>query len=199
MNTRWRILISNFVTYFLRGLLVLAPLGLTIYILYKSIAAMDNLVNDAIEIVFEIRIPGLGFIIMILLIFIIGIIASTIVMQYILRLFELLLNQTPFTRWIYSSLKDLFGAFVSGKRKFEKPVLLRINKDSQLYKLGFITQEDLHEMEIHDMIAVYVPHSYNISGDLYIVPRENITPVNGINSAEAMKFIVSGGITNLED
>jgi uncharacterized membrane protein len=97
-------------------------------------------------------------------------------------------------RIIYSSLKDLISAFVGDKKKFNQPVLVLLNKSSELRKLGFITQTDLGEWGLKESVAVYLPHSYNFSGDLYIVPRENVTIVQA-SGADVMKFIVSGGVT----
>jgi uncharacterized membrane protein len=97
---------------------------------------------------------------------------------------------------LYTSVNDLFAAFVGKEKRFKYPVLVKVNTISNLEKIGFITAEDLSEMKIVDKVAVYFPHSYNFSGELFIVPRELITPLD-IPSSEAMKFIVSGGITKV--
>ena len=99
---------------------------------------------------------------------------------------------------IYSSLRDLIAAFVGEKRKFDKPVLVEINRENKLYQIGFITQADLSEIGLDDMVSVYLPHSYAISGIHYIVPREKITVLR-ISGTVAMKYIVSGGVSGLKD
>ena len=65
-----------------------------------------------------------------------------------------------------------------------------------MHKLGFVTQKDLKSINLPGNIAVYVPHSYNFSGDLFILPKEVVTPVN-FASTEIMKFVISGGVTDL--
>src|SRR5689334_18109710 len=96
------------------------------------------------------------------------------------------------------AFKDLLGAFVGDKKKFNKPVLVRINKDNNLYQIGFITQSDLSDLGLSDMVVVYFPHSYAFSGYHYFVPKENIKQLN-IPGPAAMKFIVSGGLIGFRD
>ena len=68
-----------------------------------------------------------------------------------------------------------------------------------LIKAGFITQQDLTRLGISaDKIGVYIPFSYAVTGNLIVVPKKNVTPVNG-SSADIMKFIISGGVTEIED
>jgi uncharacterized membrane protein len=172
---------------------------LTIWVIYKTISVLDNFVNDAIELLIYRRLPGVGFILIVLLIVFIGFVASTFLMKSIIKLFELLLKQTRFTRWIYSSLKELFNGFMNEKKRFDKPVLVMLNQDTKLHKIGFITQNDLTELGINDLIAVYLPHSYNFSGDLYLVPSSQVRVLDSMSSSDAMKFIVSGGMVELDE
>jgi uncharacterized membrane protein len=72
-----------------------------------------------------------------------------------------------------------------------------MQKDSGIYKMGFITQESMSLISEKDLIAVYLPISYSIAGDLYLVDKELIKPID-ISSSEAMKFIVSGGVTHID-
>jgi uncharacterized membrane protein len=179
---------NNLIKYFLRGLLFVIPIGVTIYILLASIRWLDGLL--------ALDFPGAGLIIILSTVTIIGYIGSTLIAQPIFNFFERLMNRLPLVRIIYSSLKDLISAFVGDKKKFNQPVLVTINRESNLQKLGFITQEDLHNLGLREKLAVYLPHSYNFSGDLYIVPRENITLIHA-SGADVMKFIVSGGVTKV--
>ncbi|MDB5282453.1 MAG: hypothetical protein JWO06_1528 [Bacteroidota bacterium] len=77
--------------------------------------------------------------------------------------------------------------------------MFEIGKGTGVYKLGFITQEDLSEMGINDKVAVYTPLSYNLSGILYLVNRDQIEPLNDVAARDLLKFIVSGGVTEIED
>jgi uncharacterized membrane protein len=90
------------------------------------------------------------------------------------------------------------SAFVGDKKKFNKPVLVRINKDNELYQIGFITQSDLSDLGLNDMVVVYFPHSYAFSGYHYFVPKESVKPLN-VHGTAAMKFIVSGGVSGFKE
>ena len=103
----------------------------------------------------------------------------------------------PLLNFIYSAFNDLFSAFVGKEKKFNQPVLVKININSNLEKLGFITEENLDIVQSEGKVAVYFPHSYNFSGELFILPRTQITPLD-VNSSEMMKFIVSAGLTGWE-
>ncbi len=141
--------------------------------------------------------PVLGFTIVLFVLVVIGFLSSTFLFKPIFSLLEKLINRTPIVKIIYSSMKDLFSAFVSDKKKFNRPVLVDFNKDG-LQKLGFMTEEDLSKLGIENKVAVYFPHSYAFSGNLFIVNKENITILNKTSSTDAMKFIVSGGVTDLD-
>ena len=103
-----------------------------------------------------------------------------------------LIDKTPLLKLIYSSIRDLLSAFVGKERKFNKPVLVKVNLISDLEKIGFLTQEDLEDLGIKDRVSVYFPHSYNFSGEMFIVPKEHVRPID-MSPADAMKFVVSGG------
>src|SRR5690606_10745110 len=90
------------------------------------------------------------------------------------------------------------GAFVGERRKFDKPVLVEINRENHLFQIGFITEQDLSELGLRDMVSVYLPHSYAISGIHYIVPRDRVRALN-IPGTVAMKYIISGGVSGLSE
>lgn len=185
---------NRFVRYFFQGLLLVIPIGATLYLIVASIRWTDRAIAGVVPPGWSI--PGVGLLIILTTITFIGYLGSTFIFRSVFDLFERLLNHLPFVRLIYSSLKDLISAFVGDKKKFNYPVLVTINKHSDLKKLGFITQDDLSELQLPGNVAVYLPHSYNISGDLYMVPKESVTFVEA-PSAEVMKFIMSGGVTGL--
>ncbi len=177
-----------FIRYFVRGLLLVAPIGVTLYILWAAIRWLDALL--------PLWFPGAGLMIILASVTLIGYLGSTFIARPLFQLLENSLNRLPLVNVLYSSLKDLFSAFVGDKKKFTQPVLVTLNRESDLRKLGFITQSDLVDLGMAGKVAVYLPHSYNFSGDLYIVPRENVTPVQASGTA-IMKFIVSGGVTHV--
>jgi len=182
--------------YFFQGLLYIAPLSISLYIVYFLFTKIDGFVQTYIQKYLEIRVPGLGILIVLVLLTLLGFAGQTI----IARPFKLLVNRTitraPLIKVLYSSLRDLLSAFVGKDKKFDQPVLVTVNTISNLEKMGFLTQEDLAELGLKEKVAVYFPHSYNFSGELFIVPKELVKPVD-MPSSEAMKFIVSGGVTSV--
>jgi uncharacterized membrane protein len=182
-------LLRDLFGYFMRGLLLVVPFALTIYIISLALNFIDGLIG--------IKIPGLGIAILLTSITFFGYLGSTLLVRSVFDLTENLITKLPFINTIYYSLKDLTSAFVGKKKKFDKPVLVTMNKEAQLQKLGFVTQKGLKTMNLPGSIAVYVPHSYNFSGDLFILPKDAVTPVD-VASTEIMKFIVSGGVAGLQ-
>lgn len=195
MNTKF--LRVQLVKYFFQGLLYLAPLSLTIYAIYVIFLWADGLLNTYIIKYLGFDIPGLGLIIVLLFITLVGYIGTTILFNPIITSLDKLVSQAPLVKIIYSSIKDFMSAFVGKDKKFTEPVLVKIYNGTNLEKLGFVTQRDLTSMGIDKgMVAVYLPHSYNFSGNLFIVPAENVRPIKA-SPAEVMKFIVTAGVTKI--
>jgi uncharacterized membrane protein len=182
--------------YLLKGLLVLAPGVLTIFIVVKLFAFIDDTMNDAIETLFDVRFRGLGIVVGTVLIVFIGMLSGSLFKQFISYI-EDAIAHVPLVKIVYSSIKDFFSAFVSEDRKFNKPALIKMGGNESLQRLGFITETDLTHFGLEGMVSVYIPHSYNFSGNLFIVKMEDVTPINA-NTTEVMKFIVSGGVTKFE-
>jgi uncharacterized membrane protein len=186
---------SKIARYFFQGLLLLSPLAITIYTIVVSLEFIDGLLIQYLTDWIGFRIPGLGLLIILTFITLIGMLGSSMVIKPVLNSLDRLISQAPLVKIIYTSIKDFMNAFVGKDKKFTEPVLVKVNKDSNLEKLGFITQHDLSSLGIPEgKVAVYLPHSYNFSGNLFIVPVENIVLLNA-NSTEVMKFIVTAGVT----
>jgi uncharacterized membrane protein len=188
---------KKIVKYFLQGLLLLSPLIGTAYIFGLVFSVIDNSANDIILDFFDRKIKGLGFILTLSVITVFGFLSSTILFRGIFIWIENLLLKSTVVRLIYTSIKDLSNAFVGENKKFNKPVLVNLQKDSGIYKLGFITQESMSLIDQKELIAVYLPMSYSFAGDLFLVEKEYIKAID-INNVEAMKFVVSGGVTHLD-
>ena len=185
------------VRYFFQGLLYLAPISITIYIIYQAFIYIDGLLDEYIMEYLGFNIPGLGFLIILISIALMGFILSSIIFRPLWRMLERLLVRAPLVKIIYTSVKELLEAFVGQKKKFTEPVLVKINNTTDLQKIGFITARDLDILGLgNEKVAVYLPHSYAFSGNLFIAPVENITPINAA-PAEVMKFIVSAGVTKI--
>jgi uncharacterized membrane protein len=176
--------------YLFRGVIYTVPIALIVYVLSSFFIFLDTF-NPT-------DIPGLGLLLLLATLTIIGFIGSYIIDKPIIDRFNKILDKVPLLKTVYTAINDLLSAFVGKKKRFNKPVLVRISASSPLERIGFVTNEDLSELGITDgKIAVYLPHSYAISGALYIVPRENVTPIHH-HTAEVMKFIVSGGVTDID-
>lgn len=183
-------ILNRLLRYFFQGLLITLPFVLTVYVIYSGIQFVDGIL--------PLEIPGLGMSIIIVSITVLGFIGSTIIAQPILHILDDVLERTPGIKIIYSSLKDLMKALVGKEKKFNKPVLVRLSKDVEEYRIGFITSDDLTDLGMGShLVSVYFPHSYAFSGYLRILPKENITPIHA-SSADIMKFIVSGGVAELD-
>lgn len=190
---------GRIVSYFLQGLLLLAPVFVTFYAIFSIFDWLDSKLNIFFERIFHFYYPGLGIAAMVAIITLVGFIGSMVILQPLLHIFDLLLEKTPVVKDIYSSLKDFFGAFISNKKKFDKAVMFEFGKGSGVFKLGFITQEDLDDLGIKDKVAVYAPLSYNLSGILYVVNRDQVQVLDEVRGGDMMKFIVSGGVTKIDE
>jgi len=144
------------------------------------------------------RIPGLGFIVFIGIALFVGYISPTLIVNRLVVLADNLLERTPGIKFIYSTIKDFFEAFAGNKRKFDKAVLVSIAA-ADVWQVGFITQEQLQEFDLEEYVAVYVPQSYAFAGHLYFVKRDRVRILTDISSANAMKFAISGGVTEIEE
>ena len=183
--------------YLLQGLLVTAPIGVTAYITYVVFTFLDGLLRRVLEPLLGMHIPGLGLLSILILITLLGFVTQTIIFRPIKKAMWKLIDRAPLLKVIFSAIRDLLSAFVGKEKKFTEPVLVKVNNVSNLEKLGFLTERDLRMLGIPEgKVAVYFPHSYNFSGELFIVPAENVRSLN-LPSADVMKFIVSGGVTNL--
>ncbi len=185
-------------TYFLQGLLLISPLAATVYIVFFLFQFMDGLLSTYLEKYFQLKVPGLGILIIVVLLVFLGIIGETIFARPVKLLINRILNRTPILRLIYTSFKDLFSAFVGKEKKFHRPVVVLVDEKNDIWRMGFLTNDKMGEMVgLEGKVAVYLPLSYNISGILYIVPANRIKPLN-ISPAEAMKFILSGGVSEMD-
>ena len=190
-------MMKKLANYLLEGLLYIAPLSITAYIIYAVFMFMDNLSQDLIFELFAIKIPGLGVLTLLIFLIFIGFIGRTFIAQPLKQVFQNVIGRIPLVKFVYSAFNDLFSAFVGKEKKYNQPVLVKVNLISDLEKIGFITEENLAILGEIDKVAVYFPHSYNFSGELFIVPKANIKPLN-ISSSDVMKFVISAGLTGWE-
>lgn len=182
----------RFLRYFLQGLLYLTPLGITAYLLFQIYLFVTNYLDNYLDYG-----NWYGILVMLLFVTLLGYLGRTIIAQPLISLFEQIIKRTPFVKFVYSSIKDVLGAFLGKDKKFKNPVLVQVY-GSNVEKIGFVTQNDLSDLGIPGQkVAVYFPYAFTFMGDLCIVPVENITKLN-IPTSDAMKFIVSGGVTKFD-
>jgi len=189
--------------YFLQGLLVLAPVVVTGYAIYWVVTSIDELIPIFTIIDPEgkvkVRNFGLGFVIIIGAISIVGYLSSFFIQSRIFNLFDHWLEKAPGIKFIYTTVKDFFEAFAGEKKKFNKPVLANVD-DNDVWRVAFLTRDDMEDFGLKDYVAVYVPMSYSISGNVYLIPHNRIKSLEGhVTGSEAMKFAISGGVTKMDE
>ncbi|MBX9767653.1 MAG: DUF502 domain-containing protein [Bdellovibrionales bacterium] len=178
---------KKFLQFFFQGALIIAPIAITIYVLALIVRSIDQMI--------PVPIPGLGFVIVIAGTAFVGFFASQLLMGSLLRAVEAILTKTPVISAIYSSVKDFIEAFIGNNKKFTEPV--RVDLGGGLHRVGFLTRKDLTVFDTADLVAVYIPHSYNFSGNLLLVQRNQVHAIH-VAPGELMRFIVSGGVTGFE-
>ena len=175
--------------YFVRGLLIFVPAALTIFAVVWAFTTLDGIFRSLLR----INIPGLGLAIILVLIFVIGLLASNFIGRKFFSIIDKLFAKVPLAKLLYSASKDFVKAFTGDKKSFDKPVTVELIPGGPR-ALGFITNDDLTSLTLGGSVAVYMPQSYNFAGQLLIFAKDHVTPLQ-IDSADAMKFIVSGGVS----
>jgi uncharacterized membrane protein len=199
----------NLLKLFLQGLLILAPISITIWTVVSAFNWIDGILPNLLYSVapkllgtdasgLPRRIPGLGFVVFIGMALLVGYISPSFIVSRVVEFAESLLERTPGIKFIYSTIKDFFEAFAGNKRKFTKSVLVCVAAED-VWQVGFITQEELHEFDLKEYVAVYVPQSYAFAGHLYFVKRDRVRILTDISSADAMKFAISGGVAEVDE
>lgn len=178
--------IKIFVNYFFKGVLIIVPLAFSIYIIYSVVATVDSII--------DLGFPGSGFLVAIVGLAFIGLLVTSFITEPIYNYFDKLLNRMPIFKLMYSSVRDLLEAFVGEDKKFNEPVLVELSEG--IKQVGFLTQNNLNSIGLEDEVAVYFPFSYSIAGKVLIVNKSKVSPLR-MKAADAMKFVVSGGVSEI--
>jgi uncharacterized membrane protein len=184
MPTPIKKITTRLISYFVKGLILVLPIAICIWLFTNLINWVDDLIN--------VGFPGSGLIIVLLGITTLGVLLSGLLGSIVFSLMDEVLSRVPFIKIIYTSVKDLIEAFVGEKKKFSEPVLVQISEYTQ--SIGFVTRHELDFLELPGKTAVYFPYSYTLTGRVLLVDKANVKPVHA-NAAEVMKFVVSGGVT----
>ncbi len=171
---------------FLRGLVIVVPIALTVYLVYEAFVRIDRLLN--------LRVPGVGFVVTVVLIVLIGAIGSNFFVRKFLQFTEAVFTRAPLVRLIYASIRDLLEAFVGDQKRFNQPVAVSLT--DSVRTLGFMTQDDLAFLAMPGHVAVYLPFSYSMAGMLVMVPRARVERLE-VDSASLMALVVSGGVSRV--
>ncbi|HVZ49063.1 MAG TPA: DUF502 domain-containing protein [Gemmatimonadaceae bacterium] len=173
--------------YFIRGLLITVPVVVTAWLVWQIFISLDRMLGIAI--------PGVGFILTLVLITVVGFLGSNLVTRGVVAGIEDMIERLPLVRLVYNATKDLIGAFVGEKKRFDKPVLVQLSADGAVRGMGFITQEALEALGTRDTVVVYFPQSYAFAGWTFVVPASRVQRVD-VSSSDFMAFVVSGGVTD---
>jgi len=205
---KFKIIARKLFRYFLQGLIILAPITITFWAVLSLFNWVDSILPDFIHHLFPRlaldeygnprRIPGLGFMLVIGIVLTVGYVSSSFIVGKLVELFDKILEKTPGVKIIYSTIKDFFEAFAGNRRKFDRAVLVSI-ESTDIWRIGFITHEELAEFGLQEYLAVYIPQSYAFAGHLYFVKRERVRLIPDVTSTDAMKFAISGGVTTIDD
>ena len=142
---------TRLLNYFLRGLVVVVPLALTVYVCVEIFTTIDSWLG--------LPIRGVGFLLTLVLITLVGVLASGIVTRSLLSAVDRVFDRLPFVRLLYSSAKDMLNAFVGEKRRFDKPVLVAVTGDKAVKVIAFLIRQleaeftrPAHEQRVFKMI-----------------------------------------------
>lgn len=203
LRWHWRKLLK----YFVQGVIILAPIIITAWAVVSLFNYIDNILPNFIHSIFPVfykpdaegnihKMPGVGFAVIVVIIVLTGWISSYFIVGKVVEFFDHVLERTPGVRFIYTAVKDFLEAFAGEKRKFDKPVLVSVDA-TETWRMGFMTQDNGSRFGLKDHVVVYVPHSYAVSGIVYIVPIEKVKFLTNVSSTEAMKFALSGGVAQI--
>lgn len=193
-SRRWLRYIGNHLgRYFARGVLIFAPILITLSIIRWVFIKLDGLLQP------YIGVPGLGFLMVLFALLVIGWLSSLFLGDRLVALIDSWLERLPGISFIYSSVRDVFKAFVGNKRRFKHTVRARLFADD-VWVIGFLTDEDLHSWELgQDHVAVYVPQAYNVAGQLYLMHRDRVHPLKEVSAGDAMKYAATGGAIEIAE
>jgi uncharacterized membrane protein len=184
---------KKFVTYFFKGILILVPIVLTIYIVVIVFQLTDSILGRYF-VALGINIPGLGLLTTIVLIILVGFLGTQVASGRIFNYIDGLFGKLPLIKIIYNTIKDIMNALLGRKSSFAKVVMIDLPGGNDIKILGFITKEDLEIFGLKDHIAVYILQSMQWAGFTLLVPRSQVQELD-VKPDEALKFIVSAGIS----
>lgn len=188
-----KIILRNFVN----GVLTIVPIILVVYVVYKTFMFLDSILGNVLKpYMKEAYIPGIGLLATIALITILGWMSTKFFTGAVIRFIDRLLEKIPFVKTVYSVIKDTIHSFLGEKKSFSKVALITI-PGTDIKSMGFITSEDVESFHnpLKDYVAVYIQQTFQIAGFTLLIPKDQVEVID-VKPEEAMKFILSGGMTS---
>jgi len=182
---------------FIKGILTIVPIILVVYVIYKTFMFLDSLLGNVLKPHLQDRyIPGIGLLTTLILITILGWLSTRFITGSIIKLIDRLLEKIPFVKTVYSVIKDTVHSFLGEKKSFSKVALVTV-PGTNMKSLGFITTENLESFyeSLSEHVAVYIPQTFQVAGFTFLIPKNDIEIID-VKPEDAMKFILSGGMTS---
>ncbi|WP_163831591.1 DUF502 domain-containing protein [Spartinivicinus ruber] len=176
---------------FLKGAAIVLPIVLSFYLIIAASRWIDGLVG--------LQTPGLGLLVVVVGMTLVGAFTSHRLGHKIVSWFQELLNRIPILKMLHGAISDVFAAVVGNKTNFNQPVLVSLGIDKSVKLLGFMSEMAVGLEDMEEHVSVYLPQSFNIAGNLLLVPKSQVTLVD-MDPGKFMTLILSGGIVrNSED
>jgi len=187
-------------TTFLRGLGIVLPIALTIYLVVWVARAAETLLKP-LALLFmpdAYYIPGSGVLLGIALVYLAGLLVQLFVIRWLVRLGQRMLERTPLVKSIYNALND-FVSYVSRRPSADTSRVVSVRLENDMSVIGFITDPNpsqlVAEGDPADRVAVYLPMSYQVGGYTLLLPRDRLRPLN-LKVEDAMRLVLTAGVAN---
>jgi uncharacterized membrane protein len=185
-------------TTFLRGLGVVLPVALTVWILVWLAQAAETMLQPVFMLMLpeQYYLPGLGVVLGVLIIYAAGVLVQLFVINKIWEALQGLFERIPLVKTVYSAISDFFD-FFSRPRSDDGSTVVSVDIGGDALLIGFITADVPSSINIPgttgERVAVYLPLSYQIGGYTLLVARDRVTPLE-IGVEEAMRMVLTAGI-----
>lgn len=179
---------------FLKGLLLVLPLAITFGLLYWLLVSAEEIFKLPLQLLLPAGwyIPGMGVVFAVLVVFAFGIFAQVFLIKHLFAGVEKLVEQIPFVKVLYTSARDLLN-FMVGDTDGEMRKVVTVTLNGQFKLIGFVTNEDVTLGEQTDLVAVYLPMSYQVGGYLLYLPKSQLEPLD-IPVEQAMRQVLTAHI-----
>ena len=201
-------LVARLRTYFLTGIVVTAPIGITAWLMWLVVDLFDRAVVPLIPDAYNpseilgTTVPGVGIIIAFILVTLIGAFVTNVAGRFLVRFGDRLVSRVPVVRTVYGVLKQIFDAVLAQSANAFREVVLIEYPRRGIWVIGFVTSSTRGEVQRvteEEMVNVFLPTTPNpTSGFLLFLPRKDCIPLD-MSVEEGVKLVISGGIVSPPD